>query len=72
MFAPVFSQVATELGTRYRFVKVNTEAEQQLAAQFAIRSIPTLAIFRNGKELTRMSGALDAANLKRWLAQQAM
>jgi thioredoxin 2 len=71
MFAPVFSQVAGELNTRYRFVKVNTEAEQGLAAQYGIRSIPTLAIFKHGRELTRMSGALDAANLKRWLAQGA-
>lgn len=68
---PVFSQVAAELNTRYRFAKVNTEAEQGLALQYGIRSIPTLAIFRDGREVTRMSGALDAANLKRWLAQSA-
>jgi thioredoxin 2 len=71
MFAPVFSQVAAELNTRYRFAKVNTEAEQNLAAQYGIRSIPTLAIFKDGRELTRLSGALDAASLKRWLAQSA-
>lgn len=71
MFAPVFSQVAAELNTRYRFAKVNTEAEQGLALQYGIRSIPTLAIFRDGREVTRISGALDAANLKRWLAQSA-
>lgn len=71
MFAPVFNQTAAELNTRYRFAKVNTEAEQPLAAQHTIRSIPTLAIFKDGKELTRMSSALDAANLKRWLAQNA-
>ncbi len=69
MFAPVFSRAAAELNTRYRFAKVNTEAEQGLAAQYAIRSIPTLAIFRNGREVTRLSGALDAANLRNWLAQ---
>jgi thioredoxin 2 len=69
MFAPVFSQVADELNTRYRFVKVNTEAEQGLAAQYGIRSIPTLALFQNGREVTRLSGALDAASLKNWLAQ---
>jgi thioredoxin 2 len=69
MFAPVFSQVAAELATRYRFVKVNTEAEQTLAAQYAIRSIPTLAIFQGGREVARLSGALDAASLRNWLAQ---
>ena len=71
MFAPVFSQAAAELNTRYRFAKVNTEAEPGLAAQQGIRSIPTLAIFRNGREIARVSGALDVANLKRWLAQSA-
>jgi thioredoxin 2 len=71
MFAPVFSQLAAELNTRYRFVKVNTEAEQGLAAQYGIRSIPTLAIFRNGREAKRVSGALDAASLRQWLAQNA-
>jgi thioredoxin 2 len=69
MFAPVFNQVSAELNTRFRFAKVNTESEQQLAGQYGIRSIPTLAVFRNGKELARMSGALDASGLKRWLAQ---
>jgi thioredoxin 2 len=68
-FAPVFSQAAADLNTHYRFAKVNTEAEQSLAAQYGIRSIPTLAIFRNGRELTRLTGALDAANLRRWLEQ---
>lgn len=71
MFAPVYNQVAEELNTRFRFAKVDTEAEQHLAAQHNIRSIPTLAIFRDGKELARMSGALDAAGLKRWLAQNS-
>jgi thioredoxin 2 len=69
MFAPVFNQVATELNSRVRFVKVNTEVEQGLAGQYGIRSIPTLAIFKNGREITRLSGALDAANLRQWLEQ---
>lgn len=67
MMAPVFAQVATELKTRVRFAKVNTEQEQALAQQFGIRSIPTLALFKNGVEADRVAGALDAANLKSWL-----
>lgn len=69
VFAPVFNQVAAELNTRYRFAMVNTEVEQTLAAKYGIRSIPTLTIFAAGKEVSRVSGALDAAGLKRWLAQ---
>jgi thioredoxin 2 len=67
--APVFAQAAAQMKTRFRFAKVNTEAEQHLAQQYAIRSIPTLAVFRNGAEIDRVSGALDAASLKKWLAR---
>ena len=69
MMAPVFSQVAHEMATRARFAKVNTEQEQMIAAQYGIRSIPTLALFSNGKEISRQAGALDAASLKQWLQQ---
>lgn len=67
MMAPVFAQIAAELKTRVRFAKVNTEQEQALAQQFGIRSIPTLALFKNGVEADRVAGALDAANLRSWL-----
>ncbi len=67
MMAPTFHQAAIDLEPQARLVKVNTEVEQQLAARFNIRSIPTLAIFVQGHEIARQSGALDLANLKRWL-----
>ena len=69
MMAPVFKQLGSELAPRVRFAKVETEAEQSLAARYNIRSIPTLVLFKKGVESARMSGALDAAGLKRWLAQ---
>jgi thioredoxin 2 len=68
--APVFAQVAGELRGRAQLVKVNTEAEPQLASQFGIRSIPTLVVFRGGRELDRMSGALDAHSLSTWINRQ--
>jgi thioredoxin 2 len=68
-FAPVFSRAASEFEPRARFVKINTETEQQIGAQFGIRSIPTLAIFQSGKELTRLSGAMDFNGFKQWLEQ---
>lgn len=67
MMAPTFHQAAIDLEPHARLVKVNTEIEQQLAARFNIRSIPTLAVFVQGREVARQSGALDLANLKRWL-----
>ena len=68
-FAPVFSQAAAQLEPRARFIKINTEVEQQIAAQFNIRSIPTLAVFKAGKEVTRMSGAMDLGGFTNWVNQ---
>lgn len=67
MMAPTFAQAASEMEPFARFAKLDTEAEQQLAARFNIRSIPTLAIFKNGREIARQSGALDLGSLQRWL-----
>jgi thioredoxin 2 len=49
-----------------RLVKVDTEAEQALGARFQIRSIPTLALFANGREVARQPGAMGAADIVRW------
>lgn len=72
MMAPAFRQVGGELAPKVRFAKVETEAEQSLAARYQIRSIPTLILFKNGKEHARMSGALDANGLKQWLRSQGV
>ncbi len=69
MMAPIFEQAAAQLEPQMRLAKVNTEEEQQLAAQYQIRSIPTIAIFRHGKELARTAGAMDLQNLLRWARQ---
>jgi len=69
MMAPIFLQAAQQLEPQVRLVKINTEVEQSLGARFAIRSIPTLAIFKAGKEITRMAGAMDLNNLIRWVRQ---
>ena len=70
MMAPFFLQAAGELEPQMRLVKVNTEAEQELGARFNIRSIPTLALFRNGREVARQAGAMGAADIVRWAKAQ--
>jgi len=65
--APAFEQVARDLEPKVRLARLNTESEPDLAARFAIRSIPTLAIFRGGREIARQSGAMDAGSLTRWI-----
>ncbi len=64
--APVFEQAAGQLEPQMRLAKLDTEAEPGLAARFGIRSIPTLAVFRNGREIARQSGAMDLSNLLNW------
>lgn len=67
MMAPAFEQAARELEPQVRLAKVNTEEEQDLAARFGIRSIPTVAVFRGGREIARQAGAMDAGTLARWI-----
>ena len=71
-FAPVFTQAATELEPKLRFAKLNTEKEQGIAGRWQIRSIPTLILFKAGKEVTRQSGAMSLAQLKQWLLAQGV
>ena len=63
MMAPNFERSATKFPLKALFVKVNTENEQHLGARFGIRSIPTLMIFKNSKEVHSVSGALDETRL---------
>lgn len=72
MFAPTFAQLAKKYTNQVLFVKLNTEDEQSIAAQFGIRSIPTLAFFKGGKESNRVSGALGPEDLDRYIHQQLL
>lgn len=67
MMAPQFEAAARQLEPRVRLAKVNTEEAQSLAARFNIRSIPTLALFVNGREVARQPGAMGAADIVRWV-----
>jgi thioredoxin 2 len=71
VMAPQFSEAAAELEPRARLMKVNTEAEPGLADQFSIRSIPTLALFKSGREISRQSGAMGKADIVRWVHAHA-
>jgi len=67
MMAPVLAEAAARERGRVQIGKLDTDREPQLAARFGIRSIPTLILFKEGRELARISGALDLGSLKRWL-----
>lgn len=69
MMAPAFEQSAAELEPRVRLLKLNTEVHPAPAAQYGIRGIPTMILFRGGRELARTSGATDAAGIVAWVRQ---
>ncbi|HWT14421.1 MAG TPA: thioredoxin TrxC [Patescibacteria group bacterium] len=68
-FAPTYAEAARRVEPKFRLLKLDTEAHPQGAAPFAIRSIPTLAVFGGGRELGRVSGALPLPQLLQWLTQ---
>jgi thioredoxin 2 len=67
--APAFEAAAAERGAAMRFAKLNTDEAQALAARHGIRGIPTLILFKAGRELARVSGALDKRSLLAWMEQ---
>ena len=71
-FAPVFEQAASQLLGKCRLAKLDSEANQQLAGQLGIRSIPSLILFKNGREVARQSGALPLQQLNAWLRSQGI
>ncbi len=65
--APAYEQAAAQLEPNVRVIKVDTEAVPNLGARFNIRSIPTLALFVNGREVARQAGAMGAGDIVRWV-----
>ena len=70
MMAPHFASAAAQLEPSVRLLKVDTERNQELAGRFAIRSIPTIALFRGGSEIARQAGAMDARGITAWVGGQ--
>jgi thioredoxin 2 len=67
IMAPAYAQAAGVLEPRVRLAKVNTENEQALGALYSIRSIPTLILFKGGREVARQAGAITAQDIVRWV-----
>jgi len=71
-FAPTFEQAAARLQGRCRLAKLDSEANPQLSGQLGIRSIPSLILFRNGREVARQNGAMPLPQLLAWLQQHGI
>jgi thioredoxin 2 len=70
IMAPQFAQAARELEPHVRAAKIDTDAEGTLASEYGIRSIPTLALFRGGREIARRAGAVGCTEIVRWVRAQ--
>jgi thioredoxin 2 len=70
--APAFAAVAAELRTHLRCVRIDNDAHPQISMRLHLRGVPTLVLFRDGVEVARTTGALDAYALRRWLAAQGI
>jgi thioredoxin 2 len=67
--APIYERAAAEFEPNVRLLKVDTEAEPELASRFHIQAIPTLMLFRKGELVAQQPGAVDAGGLRAWLQQ---
>ena len=65
--APAFSEAARRVGPKIRFAKLDTDSAQSIAAQFGIRSIPTVIMFHHGNEIARHAGAMGTADIEKWI-----
>jgi len=66
-FTSTYDAAAKKLEPKARFLKLDTEKQQKLASRFQIRSIPTLLIMKNGKEVARQAGAMSLSQFEAWL-----
>jgi len=67
MMAPAYEAAAHELEPQVRLIKLNSDAEQAVSARLGIQGIPTMILFHEGREVARMSGAMSATQIVRWV-----
>ncbi len=67
MMGPVFDRAAARLEPYTRFGKVNTEADPSVVDRYEVMTLPTIVLFKNGREIERLPGAVDYPSFIRWL-----
>jgi thioredoxin 2 len=68
MMGPQFEEAARTLHPKVRFAKIDTSADQSVAARFNIQAVPTLILFKDGREIARQPGALGSNDIVRWVS----
>ena len=69
MMGPAFVQAASALQGQVVLAKMDTEAQRAVPSRFGIQSVPSLVLFRQGREVARMSGAMPAGQIQAWVRQ---
>lgn len=69
--APILKQVKDNLGDRISIIKIDVDKNQQIAAQYQVRGVPTMILFQNGKQLWRQSGVLSASDLIKVIVEKS-
>jgi len=71
MMAPAYEKAAAQLEPEVVLAKLNTEEASQVAGRFGIQSIPTLVVFRQGREVARQPGAMSQPQIEQWVRTHA-
>ncbi len=69
MQSPILKEVAAELGERVRIIKIDVDSNNEIASRYSVQSVPTIIIFKNGKQVWRQSGVVSKNQLKSILLQ---
>lgn len=68
--APEYERAAAATEPAARFLKLNSDTEPELSARFRISGIPTMLLFSGGKEIARVSGAMQSSRIRGWIAER--
>lgn len=71
MQSPILKELAAELGDSVRVIKIDVDNTNQIAGRFNVQSVPTIMVFKNGKQVWRQSGVVSKSQLKSILMQNA-
>jgi len=70
MLAPILKDVKDSLGERISIIKIDVDKNQQMAAQYQVRGVPTMILFQNGKQLWRQSGVLTKEDILKTILEK--
>lgn len=71
MLSPVLKQVKDSLGDRVSVLKIDVDKNQQIAAKYQVRGVPTMILFQNGKQLWRQSGVLSKEEIIKTILEKS-